>query len=115
MTTEQTSPRSRAKKRSMPVSSIYRRTIAVELFNQWRQLARKGDPDAIANLLKVSKPTINKALIYGNVNSEAVKTGITQYFADRLRKELDDAEELEKLRKLAGGGQPKEKIDDADL
>lgn len=91
------------KARSMPVSTHYRRTIAVELFKQWRQLARKGDPEAIAALLKVSKPTVNKALIYGSVNSEAIKNGITQFFADRLRKEMDEAEELQKLHRQSQG------------
>lgn len=98
MTTEQTTRPKKAKQRSMPVSETYRRTIAVELFKQWRQLARKNDPKVIAAHLSLSKPTIHKALIYGNVNSEAVKAGITKFFADRLRREMDEAEALEKLR-----------------
>ena len=85
--------------KKLPVSNTYRRTIALELFKQWRQLARKNDPETIAKHLKVSKPTVHKAIIYGNVNSEAIKNGITQFFADRLRKEMDDAEQLETLRK----------------
>lgn len=98
MTTEQTTRPKKAKQRKLPVSEIYRRTIALELFNQWRQLARKGDPEAIAKELRMSKPTIHKALIYGNVNTEVVKNGITKFFADRLRREMDEAEQLEKLR-----------------
>ncbi len=101
MPTEQTTKPKRAKQRSLPVSDIYRRTIAPELFKQWRQLARKNDPQAIAEHLGMSKPTVHKALIYGNVNSEALKNGITTFFADRLREEMDDAEELEKLRQKA--------------
>ena len=97
MTTEHTRPK-RAKQRSLPVSETYRRTIALELFKQWRQLARKNDPAEIAKHLGMSKPTIHKALIWGNVNSEALKNGITTFFASRLRREMDEAEELEKLR-----------------
>lgn len=93
-----TTIKKKAKTRSLPVSDLYRRTIALELFKQWRQLARKNDPEALAQVLGMSKPTVHKALIYGNVNSEALKNGITTFFADRLRKEMDEAEELEKLR-----------------
>lgn len=106
MTTDQTPRPKKAKQRSLPVSEIYRRTIALELFKQWRQLARKNDPEAIAKHLNMSKPTVHKALIYGNVNSEALKNGITTFFADRLRRELDEAETLEKLRLAAQRIQP---------
>lgn len=112
MTTEQTTRPKKAKQRSLPVSETYRRTIAVELFKQWRQLARKNDPQAIAEHLGMSKPTIHKALIYGNVNSEAVKNGITTFFADRLRREMDEAEELEKLRLQSMKYQQGTKVED---
>lgn len=86
------------KKRSRPVSQRHRRTIAPELFAQWRDLARKKDADAIAELLRVSKPTIDKALIYGCCHSQVIIDGITKFFADRLMKERDDAERLESLK-----------------
>lgn len=89
----------RAKKRTLHVSDKYRRTISIELFTQWRNSSRKGDPQLLMDHLKATKPTINKALIYGHANSQKLIDGITQFFADRYRKELDAAEELQRLRK----------------
>jgi len=92
-----TTNKPRAKKRSLPVSPIHRRTISVELFQQWRELARKGDAELLAETIGVSKPTINKAIIYGCVHSDGLKDQITKFFADRLMKEREDADRLRAL------------------
>ncbi len=73
------------------------RTIAVELYTEWRKLERKGDAAAIAEKIGVSKPTIDKALIYGCVHQQAIIDGINNFFADRLSAERESAEKLRNL------------------
>lgn len=72
----------------------HRRTIALELFKKWHELERKGDSTALAKLLSVSKPTIDKALIYGCVHQQAIVDGITTYFTARIQSEKAQAEQL---------------------
>jgi len=74
-----------------------KRTIAEELHKQWRNLERKGDSKEIAELLGVSKPTIDKALIYGAVHQQKIVDGITKFFASRLIKEKEAGKRLEKM------------------
>jgi hypothetical protein len=81
-----------------PDKKARRRTINLELFNQWKNLTRTGDSTAIAELLGVSKPTIDNALIYGAVAQQKIVDGITKFFADRLMREKDDAMKLKKLQ-----------------
>jgi endonuclease III-like uncharacterized protein len=73
------------------------RTIAKELHDQWRRLERKNDALELAKLLNVSKPTIDKALIYGSVHQQKIVDGITQYFADRLLREKEAGDQLKQL------------------
>jgi endonuclease III-like uncharacterized protein len=80
------------------VAKIRKRTISAELHKQWRNLERKGDSTKLAELLGVSKPTIDNALIYGFVQQQKIVDGITQFFADRLMKEKDDALTLKTLQ-----------------
>lgn len=75
----------------------HKRTIAEELHAQWRKLERKGDAEAIATVLHVSKPTIDKALIYGCVHQQKIVDGITKYMADRIIREKDSAAHLNEL------------------
>jgi hypothetical protein len=75
----------------------HKRTIAQKLHRQWRRLERKNDAQVIADLLEVSKPTIDKALIYGAVHQQKIVDGITNFFADRLIKEKEDADHLADL------------------
>lgn len=75
----------------------HRRTIAEELHQQWRNLERKGDSEAIAKVLNVSKPTIDKALIYGCVHQQMIVDGVTKYFADRIIREKEEASRLKEL------------------
>lgn len=75
----------------------HRRTIALELHKKWRDLERKGDAEKLATELGVSKPTIDKALIYGCVHQQALVDGITKYFADRILREKEQAQELTDL------------------
>jgi hypothetical protein len=72
----------------------HRRTIAIELHKQWRNLERKGDAEKLATALNVSKPTIDKALIYGCVHQQALVDGITKFFADRILAEKESAQAL---------------------
>lgn len=74
-----------------------KRTISEELHEQWKLHRRIGDCDALAALLKVSKPTIDNALIYGAVHQQKLVDGITKFFKDRLLKEQGDAQELQQL------------------
>lgn len=85
-------------KRKKKPTGTRQRTIAVELHNEWRNQERKGDSDAIATKLGVSKPTIDKALIYGCVHQQAIIDGINKYFADRLTNEREAAQNLKGLR-----------------
>lgn len=73
------------------------RTIALELHKQWRTLERKGDADKLATILEVSKPTIDKALIYGCVHQQKIVDGITKFFADRILAEKESAQGLKDL------------------
>lgn len=75
----------------------HRRTIALELHKKWRDLERKGDAEKLATLFNVSKPTIDKALIYGCVHQQALVDGITKYFADRILREKEQAQQLTDL------------------
>jgi hypothetical protein len=70
------------------------RTIAEELHNAWAALRRKRDPETIAEALKVSRPIIDKALIYGHVTMTGLTDKITKFFEDRLIKERKDADKL---------------------
>lgn len=90
--------------RFKPTATRHRRTIAKELHTQWRNLERKGDSEKIAELLQVSKPTVDKALIYGCVHQQAIVDGISKYFADRLISEKETADQLKNLNDLAATG-----------
>lgn len=85
----------------------HKRTIALELLQRWKQLLRKGDPEKLREYLKekglttISKPTIDKAIIYGCVHQQAIIDGINTYFAERLMGEKRMAEELGKLKEHA--------------
>lgn len=81
-----------------PERKIRKRTINLELFNQWKRLTRTGDSTKIAEVLDVSKPTIDNALIYGAVAQQKIVDGITKFFADRLMKEKEDAMTLKGLK-----------------
>lgn len=75
----------------------HNRTVAEELFIQWRAMMRTGDSEAMAKILEVSKPTIDKALIYGCVHKQKIVDGITKYFADRIIREKEEATRLKEL------------------
>jgi hypothetical protein len=75
----------------------HKRTIAEELHEQWRKMVRIGDSAKLAELLNCSKPTIEKALIYGCVHKDEIVNGITAYFTDRITKEKKTATRLQKM------------------
>lgn len=76
------------------VTKDYQCTIAPDLFEAWKKLRRKGDPEAIAKLLGKSRPIIDRALKYGHVVDANVVSGITKYYNDRLAAETKDGKAL---------------------
>lgn len=81
-----------------PKVTRHKRTIPTELLAQWKKLERKNDSEKLANLLIVSKPTIDKALIYGCVHQQMIVDGINKYFEDRLNSERATADRLKDLQ-----------------
>jgi len=75
-----------------------KRTISKELHKQWRELERQGDSAKLATRLSVSKPTIDKALIYGCCHQDRIVKGITKYFLDRISGEDEAAKMLQDAR-----------------
>jgi nitrogen regulatory protein PII-like uncharacterized protein len=73
-------------------------TVAPELHNAWKNARRKGDPEELAKVCGVSRPVIDRALIYGYVSVEGLTDKINKYFEDRLRKERKDAARIESLQ-----------------
>lgn len=73
-------------------------TIAPELHEAWKNNRRKGDPEALAEFCQVSRPVIDRALIYGYVSVEGLTDKINQYFEDRLKKEREAAARLTSLQ-----------------
>ncbi len=92
-------PSKKAKKKKTLAAEKFPRTISEALHGKWRELFRRGDSIKIAEKLKTSKPTIDRALIYGHVHQQRVVDGITQYFADRLVQETEEANRLHLLNK----------------
>jgi hypothetical protein len=72
-------------------------TIAPELFEAWKKAKRKGDSTEMAKTLGVSKPVIDRALLYGNVTMVGLSEKVTKYFEDRLKKEREAAGRLNSL------------------
>lgn len=81
------------KKKNVP--TFRRRTIKQELHEAWQRHRRTGDDELIAKELGVSKYTINNALAYGFVHREEVINGITNFFAERYRKENELAKSIQ--------------------
>ena len=61
--------------------------IGNELFITWQQMRRIGDPEKIAKALGLSRPIIDRALVYGNVKNEKTADLISKWFAKRLEQE----------------------------
>lgn len=72
-------------------------TIAPELHETWKNSRRIGDPEALAKVCGVSRPVIDKALIYGYVSVEGLVDKINTYFEERLLKERADAKRINGL------------------
>lgn len=73
---------------------LFERTIDPVLHKQWRKLQRSGDSETLRQMLDVSKPTIDKALIYGCIHQERISDAITKYFLDRIQREKEAAQKL---------------------
>lgn len=75
----------------------WERTISPELHEVWKKLRRIGDPPAMAKELKVSRPTIDKALMHGYVAQTDLVDKINGYFQRRLEREKEQAKALQSL------------------
>jgi len=73
----------------------FARTISADLHKQWRLLQRNGDSEKLAAILNLSKPTIDKALIYGCVHQERIVETVTDYFMSRIGREKLQADQLQ--------------------
>lgn len=73
---------------------LHERTIDATLHRQWRKQQRSGDSVKLQEMLGVSKPTIDKALIYGCVHKERISDTITDYFLERIEREKEAAQKL---------------------
>jgi len=82
------------RKKIYSMKKKYRTTIAEELFDAWKKLRRKGDPEEIMKLSGRSRPIVDRALNYGHVNDSDMVDIITDYYKERLEKESNDAKEL---------------------
>ena len=71
-----------------------RTTIDPELWAKWKLHYRRNDVSQIAELFKVSKPTIYNAILYGAVHQKRLIEGITKFFSDRLARERKAADKL---------------------
>lgn len=76
---------------------VWERTIDEELLKTWQKLKRKKDPETMAAALGVSRPVIDRALIYGYVSMPDLVPKINKFFEDRLTGERGDAQRLNKL------------------
>lgn len=74
------------------------RNIDPELHKAWKKSKRRGDPEVMAKELELSRPVIDKALIYGNVSKTEIADRISAWFSKRLEKEKEKtAKAIEKL------------------
>jgi nitrogen regulatory protein PII-like uncharacterized protein len=80
----------------------YPQNIAPELFEAWKLATRQGDTMKLAKKLGVSRPTIERAILYGSVVKEDLIEGISQFFEDRIEEEKQKA--LRIVKKLSGIG-----------
>lgn len=61
--------------------------ISQTLFDTWQQLRRKGDPAKLQKELGFSRPTIDRAINYGNVRTDSTADKISKFFSKRLESE----------------------------
>lgn len=73
----------------------YQRTISQELHTAWLKLKRKGDSAIIAEKLDLSRPVIDRALLYGYVAQVAdLPDQINKFFFERMEAEKSQAKKL---------------------
>lgn len=80
----------------------FHRTIELTLFNEWQKQRRMNDALELVYFFnergkKVSRPTIERGLIYGHVNQKVLIEGITEFFKNRVNAEKQAAKELKAL------------------
>lgn len=73
---------------------LHARTISADLHREWKKLKRQGDSEKLREILGISKPTIDRALIYGNVHQDRIVETITNFFLGRIAREKQTAEVL---------------------
>jgi hypothetical protein len=72
----------------------YECNIAPELWDAWKKLKRRKDPQVIAKKIGVSRPVIDRALIYGNVAKPGLAEKINKFFETRQKEERKAANRL---------------------
>lgn len=78
----------------------YKQTISTELWETWKRLRRVGDSKKIANKVKMTSQTIDNAFKFGYVKQQAVQDAITEFFEERLEKEIEQTKRLKKKEQL---------------
>lgn len=73
---------------------LYPCTIPEEMFTEWKKNYRHGDVNKIIEVSGFSKPTVSKAVKYGNASNVDLIQHINQFFKLRLAAELKTASTL---------------------
>lgn len=82
----------------------YPRTIPKEMFDQWKKCYRHGDMNLIIEASGFSKPTISRAVKFGNASNEKVIDSVNNFFELRLIQEKEMANDLKKAKKRNSNG-----------
>jgi hypothetical protein len=80
-------------------SQITKRTIAKELHAQWLRLRRRGDTIELSKRTGLTKAMIDRAVLYGHVLNQPLVDYITRFFADRLLREKELAQQIVDLKR----------------
>jgi hypothetical protein len=78
----------------MAEKRVWPQTISNELFEAWKRHARHGDVKQMCEDLQSSHPVIVRALKYGYVASADLPDKINGFFVNRLQKEKNAAQEM---------------------
>lgn len=74
--------------------------ISDELFKEWRASVRYGDVNRLMKHTGLSQPVITRALNNGIIKKHKAVVMITDFFHDRLKKEMEEAKRLKEVREL---------------
>lgn len=91
---KKTISRKAAKVNPVPMDERYPRTIALENYDAWQILRRRGDGSKLVKHVGHCRPIIDRALNYGHVKEDVVRRRINSFFRNRQEKEKKEGEEL---------------------